>query len=187
MCRSWPREVYHPPVRRPSGQRRAADVQATRQAPGDGAEALSYLRREEQYANSTNPDVILLDLNLPKKDGREVLAEIKKDSELKTIPVVVLTTSRARPASFTTSQPIPSQLSAHLQSLRSPSSLSTSNTSPFREPGTRAGASRSGGAVVGPHHRVVPDVSGRRGSRRSDRAHRYMRSVRSRLGGCRGR
>ena len=62
---------------------------------GDGAEALSYLRREEQYANSTNPDVILLDLNLPKKDGREVLAEIKADSELKTIPVVVLTTSGA--------------------------------------------------------------------------------------------
>ncbi|WIM97040.1 response regulator [Actinoplanes oblitus] len=61
----------------------------------DGSEALSYLRREGQYANAVRPDLILLDLNLPKRDGREVLAEIKKDDELGRIPVVVLTTSSA--------------------------------------------------------------------------------------------
>ncbi len=62
---------------------------------GDGADALAYLRREGQYSNSTQPDLILLDLNLPKKDGREVLAEIKSDERLKKIPVIVLTTSAA--------------------------------------------------------------------------------------------
>ena len=62
---------------------------------GDGAEALSYLRREGEHAKSKQPDLILLDLNLPKKDGREVLAEIKSDERLKEIPVVVLTTSAA--------------------------------------------------------------------------------------------
>jgi CheY-like chemotaxis protein len=61
----------------------------------DGAAALAYLRREGDYAQATRPDLILLDLNLPKKDGREVLAEIKADEELKLIPVVVLTTSEA--------------------------------------------------------------------------------------------
>lgn len=61
----------------------------------DGVEALAYLRREGQYANSVQPDLILLDLNLPKKDGREVLAEIKADERLMKIPVVVLTTSAA--------------------------------------------------------------------------------------------
>jgi CheY-like chemotaxis protein len=61
----------------------------------DGAEALEYLRREGQYADSKTPDLILLDLNLPKKDGREVLADIKADDRLKAIPVVVLTTSSA--------------------------------------------------------------------------------------------
>jgi CheY-like chemotaxis protein len=61
----------------------------------DGAAALAYLRREGDYALATRPDLILLDLNLPKKDGREVLAEIKADEELKLIPVVVLTTSEA--------------------------------------------------------------------------------------------
>lgn len=60
----------------------------------DGAEAIAYLRREGEYANASRPDLILLDLNLPKKDGREVLAEIKADPHLKRIPVVVLTTSR---------------------------------------------------------------------------------------------
>lgn len=61
---------------------------------GDGVEALAYLRRQgPEYANSVQPDLILLDLNLPKKDGREVLAEIKSDENLKKIPVVVLTTS----------------------------------------------------------------------------------------------
>ena len=62
---------------------------------GDGVEALAYLRRQGQYAGSIQPDLILLDLNLPKKDGREVLAEIKSDERLKKIPVVVLTTSAA--------------------------------------------------------------------------------------------
>ena len=61
----------------------------------DGAAALAYLRRQGDYAQATRPDLILLDLNLPKKDGREVLAEIKADEELKLIPVVVLTTSEA--------------------------------------------------------------------------------------------
>jgi CheY-like chemotaxis protein len=59
----------------------------------DGAEALAYLRRQGKWADATRPDLILLDLNLPRKDGREVLAEIKADPELKVIPVVVLTTS----------------------------------------------------------------------------------------------
>ena len=59
----------------------------------DGVEALAFLRREGKYADAPRPDVILLDLNLPRKDGREVLAEIKEDEELRRIPVVVLTTS----------------------------------------------------------------------------------------------
>ena len=61
----------------------------------DGVEALAYLRREGKYKDATRPDLILLDLNLPKKDGREVLAEVKGDPNLKRIPVVILTTSRA--------------------------------------------------------------------------------------------
>ena len=61
----------------------------------DGVEALEFLKREGKHAKAPRPDIILLDLNLPKKDGREVLAVIKKDSELKHIPVVVLTTSKA--------------------------------------------------------------------------------------------
>jgi CheY-like chemotaxis protein len=61
----------------------------------DGVEALAYLRREGIYAGATRPDLILLDLNLPRKDGREVLAEIKADPDLRLIPVVVLTTSGA--------------------------------------------------------------------------------------------
>lgn len=61
----------------------------------DGVEAMAFLRREGKYANATRPDLILLDLNLPKKDGREVLAEIKTDEQLRRIPVVVLTTSSA--------------------------------------------------------------------------------------------
>ena len=60
---------------------------------GDGVEALSFLRKEGIYADALQPELILLDLNLPKKDGREVLAEIKADPNLRRIPVVVLTTS----------------------------------------------------------------------------------------------
>ena len=61
----------------------------------DGIEAMRFLREEEEYANAPRPDLILLDLNLPKKDGREVLAEIKQDPGLQTIPVVILTSSDA--------------------------------------------------------------------------------------------
>lgn len=59
----------------------------------DGAEAMAYLERQGEHSNAPRPDLILLDLNLPKKDGREVLEEIKRDPALKSIPVVVLTTS----------------------------------------------------------------------------------------------
>jgi two-component system, chemotaxis family, response regulator Rcp1 len=59
----------------------------------DGAEAMAFLGREGQHANAPRPDLILLDLNLPKKDGREVLEEIKESPALKCIPVVILTTS----------------------------------------------------------------------------------------------
>lgn len=59
----------------------------------DGVEAMAFLRREGNYAEAVRPDLILLDLNLPRKDGREVLQEIKFDDDLKRIPVVVLTTS----------------------------------------------------------------------------------------------
>jgi len=62
---------------------------------GDGEEAMAFLRREGKYVEATRPDLILLDLNLPKKDGREVLAEIKTDEQLRRIPVVILTTSSA--------------------------------------------------------------------------------------------
>jgi two-component system, chemotaxis family, response regulator Rcp1 len=84
-----------------------ADVRLTREAlkeakvlntlhvVEDGVAALEFLRKKGQYARSPSPDLILLDLNLPKKDGREVLAEIKQDRWLMQIPVVVLTTSRA--------------------------------------------------------------------------------------------
>jgi chemotaxis family two-component system response regulator Rcp1 len=62
---------------------------------GDGAEAMAYLKREGRWAAAPRPDLILLDLNLPKIDGREVLRRIKIDDELKQIPIVVLTTSEA--------------------------------------------------------------------------------------------
>lgn len=61
----------------------------------DGVEAMTLLQRQGEYACTPPPDLILLDLNLPRKDGREVLAEIKEDPELRMIPVVVLTTSQA--------------------------------------------------------------------------------------------
>jgi chemotaxis family two-component system response regulator Rcp1 len=83
------------------------DVDLTREALGrqgapvrlavvnDGAQAMSYLRRQSPYESSARPDLIILDLNLPRKDGRQVLEEIKKDEGLKTIPVIVLTTSQS--------------------------------------------------------------------------------------------
>jgi chemotaxis family two-component system response regulator Rcp1 len=61
----------------------------------DGQEAIEFLRKEGEYGDVPRPDLILLDLNLPKKDGREILAEIKADESLKRIPIVVLTTSQA--------------------------------------------------------------------------------------------
>jgi len=61
----------------------------------DGVEAMEYLKREGKYAKAKRPDLIMLDLNLPRKDGREVLAELKNDKDLRIIPVIVLTTSRA--------------------------------------------------------------------------------------------
>ena len=61
----------------------------------DGEDALNYLYRRPPYENAARPDIILLDLNIPKKDGREVLSEIKNDLSLKYVPVVVLTTSNA--------------------------------------------------------------------------------------------
>ena len=62
---------------------------------GDGEQAMAFLRREGNHSHEAHPDLILLDLNLPKKDGREVLAEVKSDEDLRRIPVVVLTTSDA--------------------------------------------------------------------------------------------
>ena len=62
---------------------------------GDGEEAMAFLHRTGKHTTAPRPDIILLDLNLPKKDGREVLAEIKADDNLKRIPVVILTTSQA--------------------------------------------------------------------------------------------
>ncbi len=61
----------------------------------DGVEAMDFLRRKGKYAKATRPDLIMLDLNLPRKDGREVLAEIKNDPDLKVIPIIVLTTSHS--------------------------------------------------------------------------------------------
>lgn len=62
---------------------------------GDGVEAMAFLRREGSYATAPRPDIVLLDLNLPRRDGREVLAEVKADPVLRSIPVVILTTSKA--------------------------------------------------------------------------------------------
>ncbi len=68
----------------------------------DGIEAMAFLHREGNYANAPKPDLILLDLNLPKKNGREVLAEIKMDPDLRYIPVVILTSSQAEKDIITT-------------------------------------------------------------------------------------
>jgi len=84
-----------------------ADVRLTREAfrtsalqtglsvAKDGVEAMEFLHKAGSFADARRPDLIFLDLNLPRKDGREVLAEIKGDSQLKRIPVIILTTSRA--------------------------------------------------------------------------------------------
>jgi chemotaxis family two-component system response regulator Rcp1 len=72
-----------------------SQVQSVLNVVKDGMEAMSFLRQEGNYSEAGTPDLILLDLNLPRKDGREVLAEIKGDAGLKRIPVVIFTTSRA--------------------------------------------------------------------------------------------
>lgn len=72
-------------------------TQTTVERVADGREALDYLRREGRFADASRPDLILLDLNMPRMDGRETLAAIKTDDELKAIPVVILTTSGATP------------------------------------------------------------------------------------------
>lgn len=84
-----------------------ADVRLTREALKDakvlnnlsvvmdGEEAMAFLRRQGRHAEAPRPDLILLDLNLPRKDGREVLAEVKEDESLRSIPVVILTTSKS--------------------------------------------------------------------------------------------
>jgi two-component system, chemotaxis family, response regulator Rcp1 len=72
---------------------RAADASVDLHVVEDGVAAMAFLTREGVYANAPRPDLILLDLNLPKMDGREVLGHIKKDGNLKTIPTIVLTTS----------------------------------------------------------------------------------------------
>jgi chemotaxis family two-component system response regulator Rcp1 len=75
---------------------RDADSSIDLRVTTDGVEAMAFLRRERNYASAPRPDFILLDLNLPKMDGREVLAHIKEDDDLKTIPTVILTTSDAQ-------------------------------------------------------------------------------------------
>ena len=74
-----------------------AERQSTVSRVSDGREALDYLNREGQYADAHRPDLILLDLNMPRMDGRETLAAIKTDERLKAIPVIILTTSGAAP------------------------------------------------------------------------------------------
>jgi CheY-like chemotaxis protein len=74
---------------------RGSEVLHNLHTVGDGEEAMSFLHREGRYADTPLPDIILLDLNLPKKDGREVLAEIKGNPDLRRIPVVIMTISNA--------------------------------------------------------------------------------------------
>jgi CheY-like chemotaxis protein len=74
---------------------RESKVRNNLRVAADGVEAMAVLRREGQHTGAVRPDLILLDLNLPRMDGREVLSAIKSDAKLRTIPVVVLTTSRA--------------------------------------------------------------------------------------------
>ncbi|NBE83171.1 response regulator [Micromonospora rubida] len=72
-----------------------SDVDKVIDVVGDGQEAMEFLRREGRHTEARRPDVILLDLNMPRMDGRQVLGEVKQDDDLRTIPVVVLTTSNA--------------------------------------------------------------------------------------------
>ena len=72
-----------------------AKVRCNLHAVRDGVQAMAYLRRQGEFEDATRPDVIFLDLNMPRMDGRQVLEQIKSDPELQTIPVVVLTTSEA--------------------------------------------------------------------------------------------
>jgi chemotaxis family two-component system response regulator Rcp1 len=74
---------------------RDADMSIQLHVASDGVEAMAFLRREGAHADAPRPDLILLDLNLPRMDGREVLAQIKGDGNLKTIPTVILTTSES--------------------------------------------------------------------------------------------
>ena len=73
----------------------SAKIQNTLAVASDGEEALDYLHKRNGFEGVTTPDIVLLDLNMPKKDGKEVLAEIKKSEKLKRIPVVVMTSSKA--------------------------------------------------------------------------------------------
>jgi chemotaxis family two-component system response regulator Rcp1 len=74
---------------------RDSKIRNTLHHVADGEEAMAFLRKQGKYAKAPRPDLVLLDLNLPRKDGRQVLAEIKSDDELKRIPVVILTVSSA--------------------------------------------------------------------------------------------
>jgi two-component system, chemotaxis family, response regulator Rcp1 len=74
---------------------RDSRIECNLHAVGDGAEALAYLRREGEFADAPRPDLVLLDLNMPRMDGHELLAEIKNDPDLRRIPVVILTHSEA--------------------------------------------------------------------------------------------
>src|SRR5262245_49650931 len=88
-------EDNHADVRLTREALREAKVWSNLYVTEDGIAALNFLYRRGEYANAPRPDLVLLDLNLPRKDGREVLAVIKEDIALKSIPVVVLTTSHA--------------------------------------------------------------------------------------------
>jgi CheY-like chemotaxis protein len=72
-----------------------AKIRNSLSVAGDGVEAMAFLRREGVYSTAPRPDIVLLDLNLPRKDGRQVLADVKADPVLRRIPVVILTTSKA--------------------------------------------------------------------------------------------
>jgi CheY-like chemotaxis protein len=88
-------EDSEPDVRLTMEALREAKVKNRLWVVEDGVEAMAFLRQEDGHADAPRPDLILLDLNLPRKDGREVLREIKGDESLKRIPVVILTTSKS--------------------------------------------------------------------------------------------